>query len=76
MTGPAGSRAMIFDRVRAATQTVAKERQELAQAYAAFPRDSDHATWVPRTLALRVCGRDHSPARKRDQTRVSCELFP
>ncbi|HEX4757440.1 MAG TPA: LUD domain-containing protein [Terracidiphilus sp.] len=39
MTGPDGSREKILDRVRAATQTVAKGRGELAEAYSALPRD-------------------------------------
>ena len=39
MTGTAGSRERILDRVRVATQTVAKGRVELAEAYAALPRD-------------------------------------
>jgi L-lactate dehydrogenase complex protein LldG len=39
MSGPAGSREKILDRVRSATQTVAKGRGELAEAYASLPRD-------------------------------------
>jgi L-lactate dehydrogenase complex protein LldG len=39
MSVPAGSREKILDRVRAATQTVAKGPGELADAYAALPRD-------------------------------------
>jgi L-lactate dehydrogenase complex protein LldG len=39
MTAPVSSRQRILDRIRAATQSVAKGPAELAEAYAALPRD-------------------------------------
>jgi L-lactate dehydrogenase complex protein LldG len=43
MSAPVSSRQRILDRVRAATQSVAKAPAELAEAYAALPRTYVHA---------------------------------
>jgi len=51
MSAPAESRQRILDRIRAATQPVAKDASELADAYAALPR-----TYVRRgTLSEEAC---------------------